>query len=168
MFHYFVVVEAQRWTLTATFISFCSSTKFDFISWPNYLQKVSLNHQTDRNLRVSTQQMALSPPSIHPALVFSPDIWLFFSASLWALLQFCSASQRAPAPVFSSREDAEQQGRTARLLYHFLHDPSATPTHCTSVAAEPLRRAEDESCSQMFGGGKRREAGCTAADRRRI
>lgn len=43
----------------------------------------------------------------------------------------------------AGKEDTEQQGRTARLLYNCPHDPSATPTHRASPTALLFR---DDSC----------------------
>lgn len=86
--------------------------------------------------------------------------WSFLSSSLLSLtslpvyvLFFSSPLSLGFPPVYMmsrwptnkhwprswpGREDTEQQGRTARLLYNFPHDPSATPTHGTLTGSETI------------------------------
>lgn len=63
----------------------------------------------------------------------------------------------------AGKEDTEQQGRTARLLYNCPHDPSATPTHRASPTALLFR---DDSClKKMSGWSKTTAAGWSSEQR---
>lgn len=98
----------------------CNETLFFVLTWHE--------SQNSRCL-FSPQDFCCSPaflfvPSLCPALGFPP----VYTMSLWP-------TNKHWRWFSEGREDADQRGRTARVLNNCLRDPAATPTHHTKQTA---------------------------------